>query len=1386
MPSVKGRRHRCLLEQLESRTYFSGTSNSSVGVDLASGTPTRIYRTPAFMQNGTNLKASPSTLQNAQAYFNLVQAAVPPTLTTAPVVTFLDPSEMTASLTAAATPDNGADKLTYTWVMQSGSASNPPTFSTNGANDSQQTTVTFHAAGDYVFQVLVSDGLKAVAGTVAVHVDSIASHLVVVPGMTNGTNGAIRPGATSAFSAIVTDQFGQTFSTDVAWSVDAGGGSISAAGVYQAPVQSGSVTVRATAAGLTATATIDISNAAPTVATPAGATGSTLTTTSTTLSVLGADDGGESGLSYSWSLTSGPAAVAFSANNTNGAKNTTVTFAHAGTYSFLVTISDGQFTTTSAVTLTVAQKITSIVVTPATGSLNLNGSTAVSATALDQFGDALTVQPTFTWSNTGAGSVNASGQYSAGTTGGTGTVTAAAGGVSGSTTIAVANAAPTVVTPAGGPSTVTGITAQLTALGGDDAGESGIRYTWSLTSGPAAVTFSANGNNAAKATTVTFTKAGTYSFLVTLSDGSLTTTSAVTLTVSQTLTSILVSPNSFSLALNQTRTLTATGYDQFGQALSAQPTFTWSKVAGVGTINAAGVFSSGTTAGSATISVSSSGVSTTATATVGNNAPTVAMPASGPTTVAGTTAALSVLGADDGGEAGLTYSWSLVTGPAAASFSANNSNAAKATTVTFSKAGTYSFLVVVSDGSLTTTSSVTLTVNQTATSIVVSPGSAAMNLNGTRSLSATAYDQFGAAMTVQPTFIWSKTAGVGSVSSGGVYSAGTTAGSATIVASASGVTGTAAMTVTNAAPTVATPASGPSSVSGTTAALSVLGADDGGASGLTYTWSLVSGPAAVSYSANGANAAKTTTVTFAKAGTYSFLVTLSDGSLTTTSSVTLSVNQTATTILVSPGTMSVNALAVQQFSAAAYDQFGALLTVQPTFTWSVDSGGAGSVASNGAFTAAAGAGSATVRAAGGGVSGTAAVTVVGTPTGSAVTLSTKNLTSFTELVITGTTGNDTISVSQSGNTFTIVSNGITQTITGTFGDLAIHAGGGGSTITVDASVTINTLVYGGAGTDTINDYATGAYNAIVTIGGGADAARGNGVNTNYWIDSADGATASITESSGGYVHSVAQFFQPWTSNTASADYVGLELQGQNLRDPSDSGGAIRYTATSLWGTVPLATDVRQGGLNDCYFLSGIDAVAFSDPYHLMNAAVDLGDGTYCVQFQRNGVKYQLRVDGDFGGGGAVLSASHDLWPLVLEKAFAFFRAVGANTYASLNNGGNIEPFAALGMNTLNRGTFYATLDSAGFASMILSELAAHRAISYATPATIVDGAPLVASHAYAIVGVEVTGGVYTYLLRNPWGYDGLGSDGDPSDGVIHITNTQLKDNGSFVYEGYFS
>jgi hypothetical protein len=94
----------------------------------------------------------------------------------------------------------------------------------------------------------------------------------------------------------------------------------------------------------------------------------------------------------------------------------------------------------------------------------------------------------------------------------------------------------------------------------------------------------------------------------------------------------------------------------------------------------------------------------------------------------------------------------------------------------------------------------------------------------------------------------------------------------------------------NKAPTIAGAVSvAANPVAGATTALRVLGADDGGEPDLTYTWS-GSGPAGVTFGANGPNRAKNTTATFPTAGRYTVQVTIADaGGLTATSNLGVTV-----------------------------------------------------------------------------------------------------------------------------------------------------------------------------------------------------------------------------------------------------------------------------------------------------------------------------------------------------------------------------------------------------------------------------------------------------------------------------------------------------------------
>lgn len=360
-------------------------------------------------------------------------------------------------------------------------------------------------------------------------------------------------------------------------------------------------------------------NAPPTIVMAPSASQNPTTNANITLSVLGADDGGEANLTYGWSVT-GSWPSTFSVNNTNGAKSTTVTFTGSGTYTFEVTVTDaGGLSVRANVIVTVTQVGAGMMVSPATAAVTTGGTQFFSAQGRDQFGRFMFLGSA-TWGVSGGGTIATNGQFTAGPTpGGPFTVTATAGGFTGMATLTVVGSgAPTITQAARAtPSLVTGTSTVLSVRATDDAGEPGLTYSWTASIAPGTVTFTQNGNNAAKDTTVNFTQAGTYEFIVTVTDGAGNmVTSVVTVTVQSVPTTITLQPTTASVAVMGTQQFDGVVNDQFGDALSIQPPLTWA-VAGGGTIDLNGLFTAGTVVGGPhTVTVTAGAASATGSVTV--------------------------------------------------------------------------------------------------------------------------------------------------------------------------------------------------------------------------------------------------------------------------------------------------------------------------------------------------------------------------------------------------------------------------------------------------------------------------------------------------------------------------------------------------------------------------------------------------------------------------------------------------------------------------------------------------------------------------------------------------------------------------------------------------
>jgi len=187
-------------------------------------------------------------------------------------------------------------------------------------------------------------------------------------------------------------------------------------------------------------------------------------------------------------------------------------------------------------------------------------------------------------------------------------------------------------------------------------------------------------------------------------------------------------------------------------------------------------------------------------------------------------------------------------------------------------------------------------VNATVTTVSVAPSTATVGAGATQQFSASATDQFGAALSPLPGVAWSVAAGGGGISTGGLYTAPASAGSATVAALSGGVTGTAAVTITAPPPSVLSLSLSPASVAGgssSTGTVTLTGTAPAGGVSVALSSSdttVATVPASVTVPA-GATSATFTVSTISVASATPVTISASAGGVTQTA--TLAVNPTA-------------------------------------------------------------------------------------------------------------------------------------------------------------------------------------------------------------------------------------------------------------------------------------------------------------------------------------------------------------------------------------------------------------------------------------------------------------------------------------------------------------
>lgn len=437
------------------------------------------------------------------------------------------------------------------------------------------------------------------------------------------------------------------------------------------------------------------------------------------------------------------------------------------------------------------------------------------------------------------------------------------------------------------------------------------------------------------------------------------------------------------------------------------------------------------------------------------------------------------------------------------------------------------------------------------------------------------------------------------------------------------------------------------------------------------------------------------------------------------------------------------------------------------------------------------------------------------------------------LTVTGTTANDVMTITQSGSTWTITDNAYstTQSYVGVT-QLVVNGGDGSDKIS--ANTAVNTSLNGGTGNDTLigsnltdifvggdgndslvgnggadkffggagNDTLSGGAgndtlfggtgndsivgndgdDVIITIGGGtASTLFGGNGNDSFWLD-ADSTEAvkdvTSTETSLGSIHRIGSF-QSERGTSIVKDITGAITTLVNPVVSIANATYRNFKSNPLFATAgPSVDDIKQGQVGDCYFLSQLASYAKIDPTLIKQSIVDLGDGSYAVQFKSNGTNQYYRVSADLPSynnsqtAAAGLGTQNSLWVALMEKAWTFARK-SAGSYASIEAGWMSEVASAFGK-TSNFSDVSTHTDGNALLATIQQALAAGKSVTLGTNNSQASGSTMVGSHAYTVMSVQSDGkGGYTVIVRNPWGIDGYTTADGKNDGYVTLSATQF-------------
>ncbi len=893
--------------------------------------------------------------------------------------TVVEGASVTLAGIGSSDPD-ASTTLTYSWARKAGETDNAVTLTgANTASASFTAPDDITADATLTFVLTVSDGTASDTDEVVITVTG-ANAAATFDGDLTGAVTEDATETTATGTVMVTDSDGAN-TVRAQTGTDAADGtygtfSIEATGAWTYTLDNADADTNALAAGATATDEFTIQSADSTEGTvtitvtgandaPTADAGTDTTVAegvSVPLDGTGSDPDAGTTLTYAWARKAGETNNVVTLTNANTASASFTApddITADATLTFVLTVSDGMLSDTDEVVITVTGANAAATIggdltgavtedateTTATGTVTVTDSDGANTVQAQTGTDAadgdygtFSIEATGAWTYTLDNTDADTNALAAAATATDAFPIAAADGTAGTVTITItgANDAPTA--DAGTDATVAeGVSVTLSGTGSDPDTGASLTYAWARKAGETNNAVTLTGANTASASFNApddITADATLTFVLTVSDGTLSDTDEVVITVTganaaatfdgdltgavtedateTTATGTVMVTDSDGANTVQAQTDAAGTYGTFSIATSGAWTYTLDN-----TITATNALAAAATATDAFTINAADGTEGTVTITVtgANDAPTADAGANA-TVAEGVSVTLSGTGSDPDTGASLTYAWARKAGEtnnAVTLTGANTASASFAAPDDITADATLTFVLTVSDGTASDTDEVVITVTganaaatiggdltgavtedateTTATGTVTVTDSDGANTVQAQTGTDAADGTYGT-FSIEATGAWTYTLD-NTITATNALAAAATATDAFPIAAADGTAGTVTITVTGANDAPTADAGADREVAeGASVTLSGTGSDPDTGASLTYAWARKSGETNNAVTLTGANTASasfTAPDDITADATLTFVLTVSDGTASDTDEVAITV-----------------------------------------------------------------------------------------------------------------------------------------------------------------------------------------------------------------------------------------------------------------------------------------------------------------------------------------------------------------------------------------------------------------------------------------------------------------------------------------------------------------